>query len=137
MDWNPARRSWQLKLRAVPSNKLLNLTPDDLADQFLQRFHIEVPVIHDADIQVSQNEAQVDVGHDPMRAVFDRSRPFYVAGTSVTFHVPFDGEAQMLGAKPAMIHDSHHRVSRDPVAGLMVSQRTASVTQRAWRSPEG
>jgi hypothetical protein len=89
------------EIAAVPSNKLLNLTPDDLADQFFERFHIEVPVIRDADIQVSQNEVQVDVSHDPMRAVFDRSRPFYVAGTSVTFHVPFDGEAKMFGAKPS------------------------------------
>jgi len=37
-------------------------------------------------------EVQVDVSGDRQRAIFDRSRPFYMPGFRVTYYVPFRGD---------------------------------------------
>ena len=57
--------------------------------------------MRESDIQASQEETQVDVSHDPRRFIFDRSRPFYLPGTTVSFHVPFDGDSELFGAQPS------------------------------------
>lgn len=53
------------------------------------------------DISVSSRDVKVDVSQDFRRAVFDRSRPAYVDGIEVTYHVPFRGEKQLLECQPS------------------------------------
>jgi hypothetical protein len=53
------------------------------------------------DISVSSRDVKVDVSQDFRRAVFDRSRPAYVDGIEVTYHVPFRGEKKLLQCLPS------------------------------------
>ncbi|MFQ5473752.1 MAG: hypothetical protein ACE5FA_12840, partial [Dehalococcoidia bacterium] len=85
----------------VEPNRLLNTSVDDLADYFEQRYHIAVPQITDDQSAVAQEEAKVDVSQDPMRVIFDRSQPFYAPGTTITFYVPFAGDAVLFKCKPS------------------------------------
>ena len=52
------------------------------------------------EISVSSRDVKVDVSHDFLRAVIDRSRPAYVDGIEVTYHIPFRGEKQLLECRP-------------------------------------
>lgn len=89
------------EIDSIEGNRLLNTSVDDLCDYFEQRFKIEAPKLREDEITVDQNEVQVDVRHDRRRDIFDRSRPFYLKGTSVSFFVPFDGEEDCFKFQPS------------------------------------
>ena len=88
-------------VEAVPAAEILSRSPDDMAEELRDTFRIDLPVLRESDIQASQEETQVDVSRDPQRFILDRSRPFYLPGTTVSFHVPFDGDPELFGARPS------------------------------------
>src|SRR5581483_1630645 len=71
----------------IEPNTFLNSSPDDLCDELEQQFRIYVPSLKEDAIQVDQQEAAVDVSRDPDRIIFDRSQPFHMKGTEITFFV--------------------------------------------------
>jgi hypothetical protein len=71
--------------------------PDDLVAEFMERFRLDVPRLDRTGItQLPIEEIDIDVSQDPMRAIFDRSHPFYLKGTAVRIGVPFSGEPELL-----------------------------------------
>lgn len=84
----------------MDGDRLLNTSVDDLARYFEQKYSITVPVLLKDEIVVDQRETQVDVRHDPMRMIMDRSRPVHVSGTEVEVEIPFDGEAEAFKIQP-------------------------------------
>ena len=96
------------EIEAIDPDEFLSRSPDDLADEFITEFAISVPVLHQGpdDIAMSHRESKIDVSHDPMRAIFDRNRPVYVAGTEYTFHVPFEGDAELFQCSPSAFTSS-------------------------------
>ena len=88
-------------VESVPASEILSKSPDQLAEKLFDAFRVDPPVLRESDIQASQEEAQVDVSQDPMRFIRERSRPFYLPGTRVSFHVPFDGNPELFGARPS------------------------------------
>lgn len=52
-------------------------------------------------ISASAADAKVDVRYDPNRAIFDRSRPVYLDGLEVTYHLPFVGDEKLLRCRPS------------------------------------
>ena len=80
---------------AIDGNKLLNTNLEDLANYFEQEYKIDVPTLKKDQITVDQNEAKIDVSHDPFRFI-PNGKPFYVTGTSVTHFVPFEGDAGLF-----------------------------------------
>ena len=51
-------------------------------------------------ILVDQCETQIDVSKDPLRAISDRSQPFYISGTEIEIIVPFTGDSQVFTITP-------------------------------------
>ena len=47
------------------------------------------------------SEPNIDVSQDPMRGIFDRSRPFYIKGVSITVVLPFNGENGLFHFQPS------------------------------------
>jgi hypothetical protein len=88
------------EIDSIEGNRLLNTSIDDLCDYFEQRYKIEALRLREDEITVDQNEVPVDVSRDPGRAIFDRSRPFYLKGTKVSFFIPFDGEKDCFKFRP-------------------------------------
>ena len=86
-DWHSVDRNQQQQMaRGIESmdvNRLLNSSVDDLAQFFSDKFRITVPELDVENIVVDEHETQIDVSHDPMRMIRDRSRPFYITGTEV------------------------------------------------------
>ncbi len=88
-------------VESVSAPEILSRAPEHLAEELCETFRIDPPVIRESDIQASQEEAQVDVSQDPQRFILDRSGPFHLPGTRVSFHVPFDGDPELFGARPS------------------------------------
>jgi len=51
-------------------------------------------------IETDQREATVDVSQDQQRIIFDRSQPFYMKGTEISFFVPYEGDGNLFEFKP-------------------------------------
>lgn len=86
------------EIESLDANRILNSGVDALVDYFWQKYRLEVPVLREAEIQVEEKEAQVDVTNDPSR-IFryrDDGRRHYVPGMSIIYFVPFDGDADLL-----------------------------------------
>jgi hypothetical protein len=81
-------------------NKLLNTSIEDFANYFEQEYKINVPILKEEQITVDQNEAKIDVSHDPFRFI-PNGKPFYITGTKVTYFVPFDGDGSLFRLHPS------------------------------------
>lgn len=89
------------EIDALPSERVLNTSPDDWVAYFSGKAEIEPPQLDETGISLEQDEAKVDVSHDPGRLIFDRSRPFYLPGTAITFCIPFSGEPELFRFRPS------------------------------------
>ena len=84
----------------MDGNRLLNTSPDDLCDYFEDKYRVNVPSLIETEIVADQNETQIDVSRDFLRAIRDRNRPFYISGTEVEITVPFEGDAEVFNIQP-------------------------------------
>jgi hypothetical protein len=75
-------------------------TDEAVVTHFVERFDLTVPILHDAEKTISQREIDFDVSRDPMR-MFVNEGPFYIKGTEIVVHVPFEGEAELFRVRPS------------------------------------
>lgn len=73
---------------------------EELAAVVASTLVVEPLVLLEDEISVSQKDAKVDVSHDFNRGIHDRSRPFYVDGVEVTYHVPYAGNSELWKCGP-------------------------------------
>jgi hypothetical protein len=88
------------EVAGMDGNRLLNTSVDDLSKYFENKYCVNVPSLLEDNIVVDQKEAQVDVSHDRMRAIRDRSHPSYISGTAIDVTIPFEGDAEIFNIKP-------------------------------------
>jgi len=88
------------KILSLDSNYVLATSEADLVAWLVAEFKIELPTIDESRIHIDYDEKKIDVSQQPMRFIMDRSRPFYVAGTQLTFIIPFDGDGSWFGVQP-------------------------------------
>lgn len=90
------------KVAEMDKDYLLNASETDLRDSLVSEMRLDVPVLlRDQVYALEPQDAQIDVSQDPRRVIFDRSRPFYVTGTSITVVVPFDGSKEAFHFQPS------------------------------------
>jgi hypothetical protein len=71
------KRNAQQALDELPAPSVRARLLDDLATEFVARFRLDVPILDRAAIaQLPNEEVEIDVSGDPMRAFLDRSQPF-------------------------------------------------------------
>ena len=103
-DWFSVERNQLQKMQgeiaAIDGDRLLNTAVDELARYFESKFKIEVPTLVTEDIVADQRETKIDVRHDRMRWINDRSRPVYVPGTEVEIEIPFTGDSEAFRVQP-------------------------------------
>lgn len=93
-------RQIKRKVQGLDPNYLLNVSEEDLVAAIVNEFTLDVPAIDEDGAHVDYGEQQIDVSQDPMRFIMDRSRPFLIAGTRITFIVPFTGDRELLEIQP-------------------------------------
>lgn len=90
------------EVASMDENRLLNTSVDDLCSYLVDTYSIEdVPTLKQDAIVVDQLETPIDVSQDPLRRVYDRSRPAYVPGTEVEYTVPFHGDRNVFEVQPS------------------------------------
>src|SRR5947207_13586894 len=74
---------------AVTPQVLVEGDIEELVSKIEDEIRVEPLQLLEDETTVEQTEVKVDVSQDFRRAIFDRSRPFYVDGVRVTYYVPF------------------------------------------------
>jgi hypothetical protein len=87
--------------QTIPADHALARSVEELAAELVERFRVE-PLRVDWDaMTLTHGDARVDVSRDQARFISDRSRPFHVPGTTVTYHVPYEGERDLFKMRPS------------------------------------
>lgn len=104
IEWHSVEKAAKQKILSeisdIEANRLLNTSVDDLCNYFEEKYRFNVPVLHEDQIVVGQKETPVDVSQDLRRAIRDRSRPFYISGTTVEITIPFTGDKEAFRIQP-------------------------------------
>jgi hypothetical protein len=95
------RREIASEIDGLNTNYILNANIEELCAYFENKYRYDVPVLNTDQITLDQREVDVDVSQDFNRAIFDRSEPFYLKGTAITFLVPFVGHGDLLRCRPS------------------------------------
>jgi hypothetical protein len=89
------------EITSLNANYILNSNVEELCAYFENKYRYEVPVLNADEISFEQQEIDVDISQDCDRAIFDRSEPYHVKGTAITFIVPFEGDGDLLRCRPS------------------------------------
>lgn len=87
------------EIEQLDQNRLLNTSPADLASYLVEKYSLQTPSLRREDWSATEQEARVDVKHDPNRWITDRSRPFYVPGQRIEVEIPIEGEVELMYAR--------------------------------------
>jgi len=95
------QEAMRAEIDGYKSEYVLKVSLDDLADHLADQFKIE-PVVLSENVEVAESGGtRIDVSQNPLRHVFDRSKPCYVDATYATFVIPFTGAAQVFRYRPS------------------------------------
>jgi hypothetical protein len=87
------------EVETLPENRLLNTAPGDLKEYLVEKYRVTPLALLRDQWYADHQDAPVDVRHDPLRWIEDRSRPAMVAGERVEVRIPFEGESELFYAK--------------------------------------
>lgn len=89
----------QQEVEGLEENRLLNTPQEDLKNYLVEKYGIMPITLLRDQWYADHQDAPVDVRHDQMRWIEDRSRPAMVAGERVEVRVPFEGESELFYTK--------------------------------------
>lgn len=87
------------EVAALPEQRLLGTSVEDLVNYFVEKYRIDVPVLAVDEAAADQREAPVEVSG--FRYGLDRGDTRTVPGTQVTLEIPFSGDAEMFRVRPS------------------------------------
>ncbi len=87
---------------SLNSDYLLNISVYDLTQHLISKYYLDCPKIDRNEIYIdNQREVDIDVRHDRMRDIRDRTKPFYIKGTEISIAVPFSGNFILFDFQPS------------------------------------
>lgn len=122
------------RVEQVLPEQLFSEETESLVAKLVNELKVEPILLKEDEITVEQSEVKVDVSHDIRRAIFDRSRPFYIDGIRVTYYVPFSGDRELFKCRPNSfsLNPPHARIGEhellfeyDITDGNVASSRSA------------
>lgn len=145
------REKLREELDAVKPDDLLGRSLDDICAEIEKDHRLDVPVLKREEAgDLSVTEVDIDVRHDPLRYIRDRSRPFYVKGTAFSITVPFEGNPDLFrfGSSPyntaiegrvegQVVRLAYQAIDPDPKAVKTEFDRRISQTEETLRQAAG
>jgi len=125
-------RKLELKkeVEGLDSNYILNVSEEDFCQYLISKYFLASPKIYEDKIYVyNSKEVDIDVSKEPMRIIFDGSRPFYVKGVQITIAVPFEGNSELFQYKPSAF-------TLNPPRGEIVGQEIHLIYQMVEHDAE-
>ena len=89
------------EINSLSENEVLNTSQEDMVKYLAEKWRINPLAVDESGIHMDYGDAQIDVSGDMRRAIFNRSGPFYITGTRVTFYVPFTGDLNLFRCQPS------------------------------------
>ena len=114
---------------ALNEEHVLNTSPEDLRNYFVEKYTVNVPEIDESRIHVDYGDAKVGISHRFEYFVSDRSRPAYVTGTRLIFYVPFTGDYKLFQFKPSSFNLNPPRAAVKKDELVFVYDRTTQDAQ--------
>ena len=87
------------EVESLDENRLLNTVPDDLKQYLVEKYSVTPITLLREQWYADHEDVPVDVRHDSLRWIEDRSRPAMVPGERYDVRIPFEGEAELFYAK--------------------------------------
>ncbi len=102
-DWLRARlRRAVEEASAILGDRVLSVPEADLLEELVERYRVDPPVLHvDHRYTPGAQDVRIDVSQDPRRAIWDKTRPYYVQGTRYEVRIPFEGDAELFRLRPS------------------------------------
>ena len=94
------------EIRTLDENQAMNASHEDLCKYFVENYEIETPEIDESGITADHGDAQIDVSGRFEYMFSDRSRPFRIPGTRITFYVPFTGDWNLFHCRASSFSTS-------------------------------
>lgn len=137
-------RAWLEHLRGealaevgrVGADEVLARPYEQIAEEIIERYVVDEPRLDQAGMTGGVTDERIDVSRDHMRAISDRSRPFYIAGSRITLRVPFTGSPDLFhlrastssfNAPQASVANGYVSVYRAIPADVMEQEREGVV----------
>ncbi|MBN8713852.1 MAG: hypothetical protein J0H50_07730 [Xanthomonadales bacterium] len=92
-------QSMRQEVESLDENRLLNTAPEDLKNYLVRTYDVTPITLRRDDWYADHQDVKVDVRHDQMRWIDDRSRPVLIAGERIEIRIPFDGESDLFYAR--------------------------------------
>ncbi|MYC38102.1 MAG: hypothetical protein F4X66_14485 [Chloroflexi bacterium] len=89
------------EINSLSENEVLNASQEDMVKYLVEKWIINPLAVDESGVHIDYGDSQIDVSGDFRRVIFDRSRPFYITGTRVTFYVPFTGDSVLFKCQPS------------------------------------
>jgi len=94
-----AMQTMRQEVEDLKENRLLNTPPEDLKRYLVEKYGVTSITLLRDQWYADHQDVQVDVRHDRMRWIDDRTRPVMVPGERIEVRVPFEGDAELFYAK--------------------------------------
>ena len=117
-------RSLAREVESLDESRVLGASPEDLCTYLVEKFQVDELHIDEAQVRIDYGDAQIDVSNHFDRFVSDRSRPFYVTGTRITFFVPYTGDRELFSCRPSQFTLSPPRGAVSDGELVLVYERT-------------
>jgi hypothetical protein len=102
-DFDTQRNALQAMLNEIAcydGNKLLNTNTDDLVAYFESKYRIDIPTLHENQIQLDHHEETKEIKGRAFDHGFS-SDPITRTGTKILLEVPFTGDPEVFRIKPS------------------------------------
>ena len=87
------------EVEQLDANRLLNTAPADLVKYLVEKYELTAPTLKREAWSAAEQEVEIDIRHDQMRHVMDRSRPALIPGQRIEIEVPVEGDIELLFAQ--------------------------------------
>lgn len=114
----------------ISEDRLLNTNPEELADYFTAKFILDPPTLFEDKIKVSRESIKLNVRSDFPGFEYDRSDAVRVDGTRLTYHIPFEGDADLFKFQASSF-------TLNPPHGKIVGKELQIVYERTEIDSEG
>ena len=91
------------EIESLDGNRLLNTAAADLVAYFVAKYRVEPITLMQGDWYADTREVRIDVRHDQMRWINDRSKPVLVSGERTEVRIPFEGERELFYSQSNMM----------------------------------
>ena len=81
----------------IGAQRLISTDIEKIVSEITKKLRVEPIVLLEESINVTSKETRIDVTNDPFHFVSNRGKSVLVSGTKVTYYVPFQGKAELLG----------------------------------------